>query len=382
MSEQTTRQPVVIRKLSQLDGLSDLERHRLEPVTKEFTFRVSPYYANLIDWADPDDPLRKIVLPDESELNSELTLDASNEVNNTKAKGLQHKYRNTALLLVNDFCAAYCRFCFRKRFTLSADGEGQIVADGAEKETSFDVTEGIAYIREHTEIDNVLLTGGDPLMLAPSRLRRVIEAVRDIPHVKIIRIGTKVPTFDPVRITDEMIDVLASASTPGKRVYLMLHYNHPRELTEESLEAVRRCQRAGLSTYNQTPMLAGINDDVDTLVTLFKGLAQNGITPYYLFHCRPTMGNDSFMMTVQRGEAIVAATRPQLSGLARSFRYVASHDAGKIEIVGRTQESMVFRYHQPRECANDGRLMMWPVDKPIYWLDDVVASNEVGIGNA
>ncbi len=168
------------------------------------------------------------MLPNVSELDSDLPFDASSEVTNTKAKGLQHKYRNTALLLVNDFCAAYCRFCFRKRFTLATDRQEHILAEGAEKETSFDVTDGIAYIAAHPEIDNVLLTGGDPLMLAPSRLRRILDAVRAIPHVRIIRIGTKVPPFDPDRMTDEMVSTLASATGPGKRVYLMLHYNHPR----------------------------------------------------------------------------------------------------------------------------------------------------------
>jgi lysine 2,3-aminomutase len=367
--------PVVIRKLEQLDGLGSDERERLAEVTEQFTFRVSPYYSELVNWADPDDPLRKIVLPAEDELDSELEFDASDEAENTKVPGLQHKYRQTALLLVNDFCAAYCRFCFRKRFTLSSGKDAHITVDDAEKETSFNVAPGIEYIKNHPEISTVLLTGGDPLMLAPSRLKRIIDDVRAIPHVGIIRIGTKVPPFDPDRMNEEMFDVLTSTQDGGPQVYLMVHYNHPRELTDKSMAVMKEARKRGLTVYNQTPMLNGVNAEVPTLVDLMQGLAENGITPYYLFHCRPTVGNEKFMMTLQDGIDIVTNVRSHLSGLARCFRYSGSHATGKIEIVGRSADQLVMKYHQARDPRDEGKMLFWPANEPIEWFDKVLANS-------
>lgn len=380
MSSSTQKEPVVIRKLEQLAGLSAEEQSRLQPVVEKFTFRTSPYYAKLVDWADPEDPLRMIVLPAEDELESELEFDASDESANTQVPGLQHKYRQTALLLVNDFCAAYCRFCFRKRFTLSADKAEQIIvnSDGSrrESETSFNVAPGIEYIQNHPEITTVLLTGGDPLMLHPNKLRKIISQVQEIPHVKIIRIGTKVPPFDPERMTDELFDVLTM--TNGKpQVYLMVHYNHPRELTEQSLATMTKARKLGLTVYNQTPMLRGVNDDVSVLVDLMQGLAENGVTPYYLFHCRPTVGNEKFMMTLQDGIEIVTRVRSELSGLARCFRYSGSHATGKIEIVGKSSDKLILRYHQAKDPVDEGRVMTWPLSQPIEWFDKVLAQEDI-----
>ena len=296
-------------------------------------------------------------------------------------RGLQHKYQRIALLLVNDFCSAYCRFCFRKRFTLGSDIEHHIQTgdeETVERETTFDVSEGVAYIAAHPEIDTVLITGGDPLMLAPSRLRRVLEQVSDIPHLRIVRIGTKVPAFEPARITGEMFDTLEIPSRQGKQVYLMVHYNHPRELTEASLEVIAEARRRGFGVYNQTPLLRGINDDVDTLVELLNGLITNGIVSYYLFHCRPTIGNEAFMMTFQEGNELVRQTRARVNGLARAFHYTGSHETGKIEIVGVDNDNLVFRYHQARDPADEGRVMTWPVDQPISWYDDVLERNKTG----
>lgn len=377
------RQPVVIRNLDQLPGLPITDKNELTEVTEKFTFRVSPYYSDLIDWSDPDDPLRKIVLPDKGELDSELEFDASDEADNTKAPGLQHKYPQTALLLVNDFCAAYCRFCFRKRFTLSSDKSEQIIVGEStsrrESETSFNVAPGIEYIANHPEITTVLLTGGDPLMLAPNKLRKIIDQVRQIPHVKIIRIGTKVPPFDPVRMNDEMFEVLTSTLDGGPQVYLMVHYNHPRELTPLSLATMTQARKLGLTVYNQTPMLRGINAEVPVLVDLMQGLAENGITPYYLFHCRPTVGNEAFMMTLQDGIELVTQVRSQLSGLARCFRYSGSHATGKIEIVGQANGQLVLRYHQAKNRADEGRMMLWPLNQPVEWFDKILAQDGMSV---
>jgi lysine 2,3-aminomutase len=379
--QQTHRTSAVLRSLAHIKGLSPQTLQQLEPVTKLFEFRISRYYADLIDWTNPQDPLRQIVSPHISEIDSELDIDASHEVDNTPVHGVQHKYRTTALLLVNDVCASYCRFCFRKRFTLSTSTDNHIIPAGQQdhydKETTFDVQEGIAYIAQHPEIDNVLLTGGDPLMLSASRLEHILKLLSEIPHVQIIRMGSKVPAFDPERISDELLDTLARYSTPNHRIYLMLHFNHPRELTQLVYQKVEAMLSRGLILCNQTPLLRGVNDTPETLVALQKDLASIGVVPYYIFHCRPTYGNNRFMISIQEGLQIVNAARVQLSGLARRFRYVGSHTTGKIEIVGQLHDQIVLRYHEAKHTEDENALLTWPVDRPVFWFDDILQAQGV-----
>ena len=273
--------PKYITKLEQLDGLPDEEKERLKEVAEKFVFRTNEYYMSLVDWNDPDDPIRRLIIPDESELEDWGHLDASFEAEYTVVPGLEHKYDSTALLLVNDVCGAYCRFCFRKR--LFMDDNDEVVKD---------VSDGIAYIREHPEISNVLLTGGDPLIMSTGKLEKVISQLRDIDHVQIIRIGTKMPAFNPMRITEDasLLEMISKYSTDDKRIYIMAHFNHPRELTDVAIAGLGLLQRAGAVTVNQTPLIAGINDDPQVLSELFNKLSYIGVPPYYVFQCRPTPG--------------------------------------------------------------------------------------------
>ena len=366
----------VIRTLANIPGFPAQAAKDLEPVLKIFEFRVSKYYAGLIDWSNPDDPLRQIVTPQHSELDSPLEIDASDEGANTVAHGLQHKYRPTALLLVNDVCSAYCRFCFRKRFTLATSRADHILPSGldhsSEKETTFDIRGGIEYISQHPEIDNVLITGGDPLTLSVRRLDAIMKQLREIPHIKAIRIGSKVPAFDPEGITDELLSMLAGYCSPGHRVYLMMHFNHPRELTSLACRTLEGIVSHGLAACNQTPLLRGVNDSVDELVPLHRRLADMGVAPYYIFQCRPTRGNERFIVTLQEGLRIVNETKAHLSGLAKRFRYVGSHSSGKIEVVGILDERLVMRYHEAKAAEDENRLITWPADEPVTWFDEIV----------
>lgn len=377
------RTTAVIRDLSRVEGLPPGEAHARAAVVREFEFRITPYYAGLIDWSDPRDPLRLIVMPEVEELSDTLDFDPSDEAANTRVRGLQHKYPPTALLLLTDVCATYCRFCFRKRFTLGTDPahhvrpEGEL--DSAERETTFDISEGVAYIRAHPEIDNVLLTGGDPLMLSPSRLASALAEVRSVPHVDVIRVGTKVPAFDPARITPALADTLASASRPDARTHVMCHFTHSRELTPQALAATTRLQDAGLVLTNQSPLLRGVNDDPDELARLHRRLASTGIAPYYVFLCRPTRGNERYAVPLTEAADLITATRARLNGLAKRFRFVASHATGKIEILGRHAHDLVFRYHEARDPADQDRLLTWPAERPVTWLDEVVAANGAAV---
>jgi len=353
--------PKYITKLDQLDGLDEYEKLRLRHVAERFVFRTNEYYMSLVNWNDPDDPIRRLVVPDETELEDWGRLDASYEADYTMVPGLEHKYGSTALLLVNDVCGAYCRFCFRKR--LFMDDNDEVVKD---------VTEGLKYIREHEEISNVLLTGGDPLIMSTGKLERVISQLREIDHVQIIRIGTKMPAFNPYRITEDpsLLEMIKRYSTFEKRIYVMAHFTHPVELTDIAIEGLGLLQKAGAITINQTPMIAGINDDPRVLSELFNKLSYIGVPPYYVFQCRPTQGNRIFSVPVERAYEVFEQARMNSSGLAKRARLVMSHATGKIEIVGLTETQVFFKYVRACEETDSSRFLVFDRDPDAYWFDD------------
>ncbi|HEY8394653.1 MAG TPA: KamA family radical SAM protein, partial [Thermaerobacter sp.] len=308
--------------IDEITQLPEEERQRLRPVTTEFVFRVSEYYLSPIDWDDPDDPIRRIVIPSDVELAEYGSLDPSDEESNYVAPGCQHKYGPTALLLVSKVCGAYCRFCFRKRLFRN---------DVDEKHVSLDITPGLRYIAAHPEITNVLLTGGDPLMLSPRRLDQILSALRAIPHVRIIRIGTKIPAFEPMRVYDnpELLEVLRRHSRPDARIHFSLHFNHPQELTDQALRCVTALHEVGATLMNQAPLLRRVNDDPAVLAELLERLTWWGVTPYYVFQNRPVAGNADFVVPLREGYHIVEQAKARVSGYAKRVRYVMSHATGK-----------------------------------------------------
>jgi lysine 2,3-aminomutase len=350
-----------ITKLEQVRELSERERAELRPVEQRFAFRSNTYYQGLIDWNDPHDPIRRLVIPELSELLEGGELDASEESAYTRVSGLQHKYRDTALLLVNDVCGAYCRFCFRKRLFL--DDNHEVVKD---------VSQGLQYIASHPEITNVLLTGGDPLLFATSKLKSIIEQIRRIDHVKIIRIGSKMPAFNPRKLysDDLLMDVLRAYSTPAGRIYIMAHFSHPRELTPDAIQCLDALQRAGAITVNQTPMIAGINDNPEVLAELLSRLSFAGVTPYYVFQCRPTMGNSAYSVPLEKACQIFQKAQARCSGLAKRARFVMSHASGKIEIVAVKDGFVYMKYLQAASVEDEGRFMVLPSNKSAHWMDD------------
>jgi lysine 2,3-aminomutase len=356
--------PKYISSISELDnlvGLAPKAREKMETVTDQFPFRSNEYYLSLIDWKDGHDPLRRIVIPDSRELKTGGSTDPSCEKDYTKKPGLQHKYDQTGLLLLTDVCGGICRFCFRKRLFMSD-----------EPETVKDVSENIEYIREHKEITNVLLTGGDPLTLETRQLESVLRQLREIEHVNIIRIGSKMLAYNPYRILNDqdLLYVLSRYSTPEKRIYLMAHFNHPRELTDVSIQAAEALRKVGVMVVSQTPILNGINDDPETLTTLFCRLSFAGISPYYVFQCRPTTGNQFFQVPVEQSYEILQKSWQACSGLAKRARFVMSHATGKIEMVGKTAEHVFMRYHQSADPANIGKFMVFKSNPVARWFDD------------
>ena len=348
--------------IQQVGELGEAEIQQLLPVTQEYVFRVSEYYLSLIDWSDPDDPIRRIVIPSVGELKEYGQLDPSDEASNYVAKGCQHKYGTTALLLVSDVCGAYCRFCFRKR----------LFKDDLDSEISLDVREGIDYVAAHPEINNVLLTGGDPLILSANRLDKILTALRQIPHVKIIRLGSKMVAFEPARITGDakLLEVLARHMRPDARIHVMCHFNHPRELSPQALECLNALQGAGTILVNQTPLLRGVNDDPAVLAELLDRLSWAGVTPYYIFQNRPVAGNADFVVPLCEGYRVVEEAKQRTSGLGKRVRYVMSHTSGKLEILHAAVDRIYLKYHQARRPEDAGRFLICRLPEGAGWFDE------------
>jgi KamA family protein len=288
-------------------------------------------------------------------------LDASNEHAYTVMPGLEHKYNSTAIFLISNLCGGICRYCFRKR-----------VFRESKEELIQDLNKALKYVQQHKEITNVLLTGGDPLMLATEELENIISKLRQIEHVQIIRIGTRLPVFNPYRIIDDagLLEMINKYSTAEKRMYVITHFDHPRELTETAIKGVDLLQKAGAIMTNQMPLIRGVNDNADVLAELLAKLSFVGVTPYYIFQCRPTLGNRAYTVPIEEGYEIIETAKSKVSGLAKRVKFVMSHSSGKIEIVGKTKDYMYFKYHRAALDQESGCFMALHSNPQALWLDD------------
>lgn len=351
-----------ITKISRVSQIEIGEQNKLERVTQKFAFRSNDYYLGLIDWSDKHDPIRRIIIPDVCELQQWGYLDPSHEADYTPVPGLQHKYRDTALLILNDMCGGFCRFCFRKRLFIN-HGE----------EVTRDTSHALDYIRNHPEISNVLLTGGDPLLLSTSKIEKVIRALREIEHVRIIRIGSKLPAFNPFRILEDpsLLEMISRYSRFDKRIYVMVQFNHPNEITEASMKAVGSLIDAGAIVCNQTPLIRGVNNDPQVIEDLFRKLSFIGAVPYYVFQCRPTLGNKAYAVPICEGFSIFEEGRMRVSGLAKRARFVMSHATGKIEVLGLSKDFIYVHYYRCVDSENSGHVLTLHRDPNAYWFEDL-----------
>ncbi|WP_282939987.1 KamA family radical SAM protein [Paenibacillus sp. RC67] len=359
-------QPKYITDINKIQEIPEQDRIKLQQITDKFVFRVNDYYLKLIDWNDPNDPIKKLVIPNEGELSEYGRWDASDEDTNYVVPGCQHKYKTTALLIVSEVCGAYCRYCFRKRLFRNDV-----------KEAMSDVNPGLEYIAEHSEINNVLLTGGDSLILATSKLASILERLRAIEHVKIIRLGSKIPVFNPMRIyeDEQLLETMRKYSTADKRIYVMAHINHPREITEEAKRGFEALHQAGAIVVNQTPILRGINDNPTILAELLDKLSWAGVTPYYFFINRPVAGNRDFVLPLSEVYRIVEQAKARTSGLGKRIRLSMSHTSGKIEILAIENGKAYLKYHQSRE-DHYGKFMIMDCPKDAAWFDDLPGSEQ------
>jgi lysine 2,3-aminomutase len=218
----------------------------------------------------------------------------------------------------------------------------------------------------------VLLTGGDPLVASTGKLEKLIRQLWEIDNVRIIRIGSKMPAFNPFRIINDpsLLEMFGRYSAAGKKIYVMGHFNHPRELTEPAAQCLSLLQKAGVTVVNQSPIIRGVNDSAEVIAELLGKLSFIGVTPYYLFICRPTLGNKPFLVPIEASLEMFERARSKVSGVARQARLCLSHKTGKIEVVGKTKTNIIFRYHRAANPVDHGRLMSFNLDPEACWFDD------------
>lgn len=289
-------------------GLASAEQApALEALAQRYSIAITPEMAALIDPADPADPIGLQFLPDPRELDAlpQERLDPIGDGAHSPVEGVVHRYPDRALLKLLHVCPVYCRFCFRR----------ETVGPGGASSLSREALAGaLDYVRAHPEIWEIILTGGDPLAMSARRLKDVMLALADIGHVKIVRIHTRVPAVDPSRVNGDMIDALKAF---GRSVYVALHANHARELTPAARDACARIVDAGMPMVSQSVLLAGVNDDPDTLADLMRAFVECRIKPYYLHHPDLAPGTSHLRVDIARGRQIVAALRGRVSGLCQ-----------------------------------------------------------------
>lgn len=276
-------------------------------VAERYAVAISPTIAELIDRDDPNDPIARQFVPDAAELTllPEEREDPIGDKPHSPVTGIVHRYPDRVLLKAVHVCPVYCRFCFRREM-VGPQGLGTL--------TPAELDAAIAYIAEHEEIWEVILTGGDPLVLSPRRLTEIMERLKPIAHVKIVRFHTRVPVVEPERINADLITALKAS---GKATYVALHANHPREMTQEARDASARLIDAGVVMVSQSVLLKGVNDDADVLAALMRAFVETRIKPYYLHHPDLAPGTSHFRLSIEEGQALVASLRGRVSGLCQ-----------------------------------------------------------------
>ena len=300
----------------------------LQDVAKRYAVAVSPAIRALIDPADPADPIARQFLPDVAELTvmpDELVDPIADEAH-APLKGVVHRHPDRVLLKAVNACPVYCRFCFRR----------EMVGPGKGALSPSELAEALAYIRGHSEIWEVILTGGDPFILSPRRIRQITQALADTGHVKIMRWHSRVPVVEPENVTD---DLAAALVAPGVTAWVAIHANHPRELTGDARAAIARLAQAGVNLVSQSVLLKGVNDNVETLASLMRAFVEAGVKPYYLHHPDLARGTSHFRMGIEEGLRLTRELRARISGLAQPL-YVLDLPGGhgKVPLDSRSVE--------------------------------------------
>ncbi len=332
-----------LEQMEQMLKLSDSERGAMELRGTMLPVGITPYYMSLLDPEDPQQPLRRTVIPTSAEFTRTPgeADDPLGEEHHSPLPGLVHRYPDRVLLLAVDFCSTYCRYCTRSRVV----GSGEIALNEKRLEATFE------YLREHTEVRDVLISGGDPLSASDDRLDWLLGKLRAIPHIEFVRIGTKMPAVLPQRITPQLCRVLRKHHP----LWMSIHFTHPDECTPESARACGRLADSGIPLGSQTVLLKGVNDNVDTMKELVHKLLLMRVRPYYLYQCDPISGSSHFRTSVTKGLEIIQGLRGHTTGYAvPTYVIDAPGGGGKIPLqpeyfVGREGDNVVLRNFEGRE---------------------------------
>jgi lysine 2,3-aminomutase len=357
-----------LEKLKQYIFLTVEEENSMQKVLDNHPMNIPRYYLSLINPDNPQDPIRKLAIPSVDELimagqMGETTGDPYGDDKHNKGNGILHKYPYSALIVATEYCSMYCRHCFRKRLVgLPNDKTVENFQNAAK------------YIAKHKEITNVIISGGDPMMLPTKVIAKMLEVLKDINHVNYVRIGTRTPVVYPLRYFDnELIEVLRDFNQ-HKTLYIPTHFNHANEITDLSEEAVMRIRNAGITVNNQAVFLNGVNDTVQDLRDLMNGLVRIGVNPYYLYQCMPvTRVRHHFQVPLKRGVDIVSEAKRSLDGYAKRFKFIMGHDIGKIEICGRKDDILVMSqiHSRPEHPEEASRILMGHLTENAGWLEDL-----------
>ncbi|MRR34818.1 KamA family radical SAM protein [bacterium] len=339
-------------RIQQIIPLTAEEYDAVQRRSSGLPFRITPYFASLMSRTDPSQAIRRTVVPvnDEYTLSAGEAQDPLSEERMSPVQGIVHRYPDRVLFLTTGFCSTYCRYCTRSRM---------VGNNGKFRSSITQWQHAIAYIESTPQVRDVLLSGGDPLTLPDSHLDYLLSSIRRIPHVEMMRIGTKAPVVLPQRITPKLIRILKKYQP----LWMSIHFTHPDELTPETVAACNQLADAGIPLGSQTVLLKGINDNVETLKSLFHGLLMARVRPYYLYQCDPILGSAHFRTTVEKGLEMIEGLRGHTSGYAVPHYVVdAPGGGGKIPLLpdyfqGRSSGCVYLRNYERRVYS-------YPEDQP------------------
>jgi len=361
-----------VDKLKYYVQLEAEEEGKLQRVVAKYPMNIPRYYLSLVDENNPDDPIKKLAYPSENELvvsgsTGETTKDPYGDDKHNKGNGILHKYPYSALIVATDYCSMYCRHCFRKA----------IVGLPNDK-TVENFQRALEYIKEHKEITNVIISGGDPMLIDTPKLKRMLEGLKEIEHINYVRIGTRTPVVYPMRFFDDELMEYLKEFNKVKTLYIPTHFNHVNEITPTAKEAVLRIREAGITVNNQAVLLKGVNDSVEDIENLMNCLVRIGVNPYYLYQCMPvSQVRNHFQLSLKDGIDMVDEAKTRLDGYAKRFKFIMGHDIGKIEIVGRLQDKLILKHihSRPQSPEEASKVKIMQLTDRAGWLDDMQEIN-------
>ena len=370
-----------VAQLKKYINLSVEEENQITNVLSKFRMAITPYYLSLMDPDNINCPIRKQAIPSISEMTigKNDLLDPLDEDKDSPVPGLTHRYPDRVLFLITDMCSMYCRHCTRRRFAGQTDNE-----------LSLDrIKRGIEYIRKTTQVRDVLLSGGDALLMSDDRLEYIISEIRKIDHVEVIRIGTRVPVVMPQRITDDFVNMIKKYHP----IWINTHFNHYDEFTAESKQALAKMADAGIPLGNQSVLLKGVNDCVNIMKRLVTGLVQMRVRPYYLYQCDLSLGIEHFRTPISKGIEIIEGLRGHTSGFCiPTFVVDAPGGGGKIPVmpnyvisssptktVLRNYEGVITTYSEPAHYDNNCHCIDCQSKKPSEGVSALLSGEKMSI---